>query len=259
VAVEPSALVTGEHSGIRILPQQPADNPYLGPAVSATGVEWLGSDDSRDQAQRAIGPALTVPRHPVNVFYNVATVAEEVDEYNWIYTSRADGGSGICEDYPQTTTCIEPLPADTGYQTMILPLETRIALAHILGNDPRPHYAHQSNLAEDRILYPLLDAVLARYAAAFADSAPVVSPSLAEAGRLLRAQAAWMTEVGSVTGYVRDGVVTVIAADGVEVPLTVPEGTYIGGAAGPLFGTPYAGARSGYWRATGAPTTFVLP
>jgi 23S rRNA (guanosine2251-2'-O)-methyltransferase len=29
-------------------------------------------------------------RHPMNVFYNVATAAEEVDEYNWIYAAAAD-------------------------------------------------------------------------------------------------------------------------------------------------------------------------
>jgi hypothetical protein len=259
LALDPSALVTGEHSGLRILPQQPLDSPFFAPALSATGVGWLGSDDSRDPAQRAVGAALTVPRHPVNVFYNVATTAEEVDEYNWIYTSRANGGSGICEDYPETTTCIAPLPAATGYQSTIVPLETSIALSHILSNDPRPHYAHQSNLAEGRVLYPLLDSMLARYRAAFADNAPIVSPSLADAGRVLQAQAAWRTAAGSVTAYIRDGVVTLIAADGLEVPLTVPDGTHIDSESGPLYGAPYAGARSGYWRANGGPTLLVLP
>ncbi len=107
--IEAGELVTGEHSGMRILPQQPADNPNLAPALTQTGVTSLGSDNSRDPLQRKIGSALTVPRHPINVFFNVAKVAEEVDEYNWIYTSRANGGSGICEDNPATTTCVAPL------------------------------------------------------------------------------------------------------------------------------------------------------
>ena len=94
----------------------------------------------------------------MNVFYNAGRAAEQVDEYNWIYTSRAHGGSGICEDNPATTTCLAaPLDTATGYADHIVPLEARIALGHVLANDPRPHYVHQSNLAEDRIAYPVLD------------------------------------------------------------------------------------------------------
>ena len=163
--IEAGELVTGEHSGMRILPQQPADNPNLAPALTQTGVTSLGSDNSRDPLQRKIGSALTVPRHPINVYFNVAKVAEEVDEYNWIYTSRANGGSGICEDNPATTTCVAPLDLETGYTEKIIPQETRIALSHVLNNDPRPHYVHQSNLAEDRILYPMLDSILNGYRA----------------------------------------------------------------------------------------------
>ncbi len=51
-----SELVTGEHSGLRILPQQPDDNPNLGPALTDNGVKWLGADASRDPAQRQVGP-----------------------------------------------------------------------------------------------------------------------------------------------------------------------------------------------------------
>ena len=50
---------------------------------------------------------------------------------------------------------------------------------HVMGNDPRPHYFHQTNLAEwdpakaaddlsqGGILYPVVDALKARYDAAF--------------------------------------------------------------------------------------------
>ena len=47
-----------------------------------------------------------------------------------------------------------PLDTTTGYTDYIVPLETRIALRHVLANDPRPHYVHQSNIAEDRIALP---------------------------------------------------------------------------------------------------------
>jgi hypothetical protein len=39
-------------------------------------------------------------------------------------------------------------------------LEIRNALKYILTNDPRPFYAHQSNLTGDGILYPVLDGIL---------------------------------------------------------------------------------------------------
>lgn len=42
-------------------------------------------------------------------------------------------------------TCISPLDPATGFDEYIVPIETRIALSHVMANDPRPHYAHQSN------------------------------------------------------------------------------------------------------------------
>ncbi|MCP2257889.1 hypothetical protein LX15_001575 [Streptoalloteichus tenebrarius] len=261
LAIRPDELVTGEHSGMLLLPQQPVDNPNLAPALAQSGIGWLGSDNSRDSTQRAIGPATTVPRHPMNVFYNVATAAEEVDEYNWIYTSRADGGSGICDDHPQTTTCIKPLDPARGYGEYIVPLEVRTALRHMLANDPRPHYVHQSNLAEERILYPVLEGVLKGYRDVYAANAPVVNPRLSEAGRQLQRQAAWRAAVerGDVEAYQRGAVITVRGPAGIEVPLTVPEGSRVGSATGAAFGEPYGGERSAFTRlATGA-LTVVRP
>jgi len=262
LALDPTELVTGEHSGMRLLPQQPDDNPNLAPGLAATGIAWLGSDHSRDPAQRTVGLALTVSRYPVNVFYNAATEEEEVDEYNWIYTSRANGGSGLCEDHPDVMTCIAPVNPGTGYADYIVPLETRLTLAHVLGNDPRPHFVHQSNLTEDRLLYPLLDSVLGSYRTAFADNAPLVCDRLSASGETLRRQADWNAAIhaGTVTGYVRDGVVTVTAPAGLDVPFTVPDGTRVGGPDGELFGTAYAGAHSGYLRSTGTSAlTLALP
>ena len=114
-------------------------------------------DASREPAQRGVGSALGVPRHPINIFYNVANPDEEVSEYNWIYTSVADGGSGICTANPETTTCIAPLDPATGFTGHIVPEQVRIMLGYVLTNDPRPFYVHQSNLAESGLLYPVLD------------------------------------------------------------------------------------------------------
>ncbi|MEJ8655358.1 hypothetical protein [Streptomyces sp. MS1.AVA.4] len=245
--LEAGELVTGEHSGLKLLPQQPEDNPNLAPALADNGVAWLGSDNSRDPAQRQVGPALTVSRYPMNVFYNVGRAAEQVDEYNWIYTSRAQGGSGICEG-SATTTCLDaPLDTATGYTGYIVPLEAQIAMGHVLAGDPRPHFIHQSNLAEDRIAYPVLDRVLDQYAALYADNAPLVNLRMKDIGAELRERAAWngAVKAGQVTGHRIGDTVTVTAPEGIAVPATMPSGTVRtlpdGTAA---FGEPYAGTVS---------------
>jgi hypothetical protein len=225
IAINSTELVTGEHSGLRSLPQTDVDNPNLAPALSATGVRALASDASRDPNRRPVGPAYTVPRHPMNIYYNVATRGEEIDEYNWIYTSRANGGSGICENNP-TSTCIAPLSqADfTGY---LVPLEARIALDHVVSADPRPHYAHQSNLAEDRILYPVLDAIITKYRSLYAANTPLVNPRFAETNRQLARMQAWKAAQQNVEAYLYDGRVTVVnrGSGALDVPITVPAGT----------------------------------
>ncbi|MER7840809.1 hypothetical protein ABTY98_34155 [Streptomyces sp. NPDC096040] len=252
-------LITGEHSGMRVLPQQPDDNPNLAPALAANGIDFLGSDNSRDPQQRQVGAALTVPRYPMNVYYNAGKASEEVDEYNWLYTSRAQGGSGICEDNPATTTCLSaPLDTSTGYKGQIVPLETRIALGHVLSNDPRPHYIHQSNLAEDRIAYPVLDGVLDGYQALFADNTPVVNLRLKDIGTELKRRADWQAalQAGQVTAYRVGDAVTVEAPAGLEVTATLPTGTTVAGAA---FGSAYAGAVSGWTPSAGTPLSLTLP
>ncbi|MEU8985173.1 hypothetical protein AB0C98_01540 [Streptomyces sp. NPDC048558] len=242
-------LVTGEHSGLKTLPQQPDDNPNLARALADNGVKWIASDNSRDPAQRPVGAALTVPRYPMNVYYNVGTEEEMADEYNWIYTSAADGGSGICENNPASTCLDEPLDTATGYDDYIVPLEARTALGHAISNDPRPHYAHQSNLAEDRTLYPVLDKVLADYRALFADNTPVENLAQSAIGTELQRRAAWQSALakGSVTAYRIGNTVTVNAPSGTQIPVTAPQGTVkqllIGTTA---FGTPYAGERSAW-------------
>ncbi|MFF3319101.1 hypothetical protein ACFYV5_26855 [Streptomyces sp. NPDC003035] len=253
LSVDRTELVTGEHSGLKTLPQQPTDNPNLAGALADNGVTWVASDNSREPQQRAVGTgtaaARTVPRHPMNVYYNVGTAAEMADEYNWIYTSRAHGGSGICETDPASTCLPAPLDTATGYVAHIVPREARTALSHIVANDPRPHYVHQSNLAEERILYPVLDRVLVDYRALFADNTPLVNPRQRDVGTELNRRAAWdrALAAGQVTAYRIGTTVTVKAPAGVTAPVTAPEGTrkqlLLGTSA---FGTPYAGARSAW-------------
>ncbi|MFC9814398.1 hypothetical protein ACFVJM_20260 [Streptomyces virginiae] len=248
ITLDKTELVTGEHSGLKTAPQQPVDNPNLAGALADNGVKWAGSDNSREPAQRAVGSALTVPRHPMNVYYNTGTNAEMADEYNWIYTSRAHGGSGVCEDNPATSTCLAaPLDVNTGYVNYIVPAEARTALRHVLANDPRPHYVHQSNLAEDRTLYPVLNQVLDTYRALYAPSAPIVNQSMKDTGVELQRRAAWDKALadGKVTAYRIGTDVTIKAPSGVVAPVTAPNGTKKQMLLGTAdFGTAYAGNRS---------------
>ncbi|MER5574609.1 hypothetical protein [Streptomyces massasporeus] len=254
-----SELVTGEHSGMKVLPQQPEDNPNLALALGDNDIAWLGSDNSREPGQRRVGPSTTVPRYPMNVFYNAGRAAEQVDEYNWIYTSRAQGGSGICEDNPATTTCLPaPLDTATGYADHIVPLEKQIALGHVLANDPKPHFIHQSNLAEDRIAYPVLDGVLDGYKALFSEDTPVVNLRMRDIGAELERRAKWQAALGAgeITAYRIGDTVTVDAPNGLAVTATLPTGTTLAGSA---FGEAYAGSVSGWTPATGGPLALTLP
>ncbi|MEV7323777.1 hypothetical protein [Streptomyces sp. NPDC093970] len=253
LTLDNTELVTGEHSGMKVLPQQPDDNPNLAPSLNSTGVKWLASDNSRDPQQRQIGSALTVPRFPMNVYYNAGHAAEEVDEYNYIYTSKANGGSGICEGSATTTCLSAPLDPQTGYTSYIVPLESRIALGHALSNDPRPVYMHQSNLAEDRIAYPVLNKILGDYGSLYAANTPLVNLRLKDIGTELKNRAAWAAAVknNQVTAYRIGNTVTITSPSGTQATATMPAGTtqsqLLGGTA---FGTAYAGQLSG-WTAPG--------
>jgi hypothetical protein len=256
--IDRTELVTGEHSGLYLLPQQPQTNPNLDPALTGQGINWLAADNSRIPDQIRVGSALTVPRYPMTLYFNVAKRTEMVDEYNWIYTSRADGGSGSCSDNPTTSTCITPLDTATGFQDYIVPLETRLALSRMLNNDPRPHYVHQSNLAEDRLLLTMMDSILARYRSLVADNAPFVNPRMGAAGLELQRQNAWRAAVanGTASGYLQDKTVHVDAPASMAVPITAVTGTKLGTA---TFGEPYAGLRSAWTAATGGTVALALP
>jgi hypothetical protein len=257
IPIRPDELTGGEHSGTFILPQQPNDNPNFLTALSQNSIGWLGLDASREPAQRQVSSALGVPRHPINVFYNVSTAPDEVSEYNWIYNSKADGGSGICEEYPQTTTCIPPLDLNTGWQSYILPLQVQITMGYVTGNDPRPYYMHQSNLSGDRLALQAVGAILTAYRNAFAANTPAVDQTMTDSGLALQRQTAWQQTLsaGTVSGYVQGGVVTVQGPAGASAPLTVPAGATVNGSG---FGDPYGGEQSGYLTVGASPYQVTL-
>ena len=230
---DPAVLVTGEHSGLLALPQQTVDNPLLAPALTATGITVTASDASRESASRLVQGStstVTVPRRPMNIFYNVGTYADEVSEYNWFYAPAPDGNCTAST----TTTCITtpllaatPAEAQASFESSIKPLEVRNAYADVVSGAPRPFYAHQSNLAEDGILYPVLNGVLNQYEAVY-DTAksPVFHATMKEQAQAL----AWGGGAHSgVTAYVDSAGVHVSNPAGIAVPLTVPIGTTVNG------------------------------
>lgn len=105
-------------------------------------------------------------------------------------------------------------------------------MRHVTGNDPRPHYVHQSNLAEDGVMYDLVNAALDRYNTYFKPGLDQLTPtqiddSLDQVAKWNKALAA-----GDVSGYIRDGQVFVQnsnATTAIDVPLT-------GTTAGALYG-----------------------
>ncbi|MFN0283669.1 MAG: putative Ig domain-containing protein [Kineosporiaceae bacterium] len=249
LSFDTAEYLSGEHSGLFRLPQQVVDNPNFAAALAANDIKIIGADASREPGARTVGSSTTVPRYPVAVYFNAATEAENVDEYNWFYTTREDGGSGYCEDNPATATCIPaPLSLETGFESYIVPTDAANDLRFVLSNDPRPFYAHVSNLVgSDYLGLQLMTEILRQYRIAMAANAPVVNLTLTQASDMLTKQQAWRTAgLGanpSVTGYVQDGVVTVTNPSSVAAPLTLPEGAVVNGAD---FGQAYGGERSGW-------------
>ena len=194
-------LVTGEHSGL--------DNPAIVPAFAATGIRVFGSDASRRQDPYRLGPATALPREPMNIFQDAATRAQELSEFNW----RVVAGPGCT-----TSGCLpEPLTW-AEFRTR----EARRVLGLVLANNPRPSYAHESNLAEDRILLDVLGLTLAEYRHAV--KTPIAQPDMTAALRALQRRLAWERAVSTGKArVVRRGTTLVLTSSvAVEAPVTVP-------------------------------------
>jgi len=177
IPLDPGVLVTGEHSGLA--------NPRLPTALRRTGVRWLATDASAKTAPSRLGYATTVARHPSNIYYDAATRAELLDEYNH---RNHDGCRAPRECLPRPATWAE-----------FLRDESRRLLALVLYNDPRPLFVHQSNLAAEGTLYPILDRVLRAYRTTV--RAPLLQPTLDESGRALGRQRHWREGQADVVAW----------------------------------------------------------
>ena len=221
---DPTELVTGGHSGLA--------NAAMPQALTETGIRFFGADASRQPDQYALGSALSVPRHPTGIYYNVGTRAEELDEYNYLNHTACPSGNPGC------------LSSEADWPTLV-DNEASMILRHVLDNDPRPHYVHQSNLAEDGTMYPIVDEVLARYHRLFKPD--LVQPSLTESGRQLQRMSAWQAAVAAGTvgaTLTPNGQIVVHSPGDVPVPIT----------GGPV-GDTYAGTTSGWTDPAAGDTT----
>ncbi|HEU4703940.1 MAG TPA: hypothetical protein VFS37_15775 [Conexibacter sp.] len=221
-------------------------------ALEETGVAYIATDNSKPYPQTPTesggptypagstwlnGRARAVPRYPTNVYYNVATRTQLLDEYNYLYLPPELGG--VCVN-SEVTTC----RSRAATWEEFVELESQLIFTHMMGNDPRPHYFHQSNLAqssarEGAVLYPVLDATVALYERYFSSaSAPIQQLTHSQIGDLLGRQSTWAgASARTVIGYIEreDVVVTNGERSAIDVPLT---GTEVGSS--------YAGGRSGW-------------
>jgi hypothetical protein len=142
-----------------------------------------------------------------------------------------------------------------------VPGQVQIVLAALLNNDPRPFFMHQSNLAGQRLGYPVMDGVLNDYHAVYGPSAPILNLPMSGDGAALRNQQEWTQAMraGTVTAYVQGNTVTITGPPGTLVPATAPAGTRVGSAGWGSFGSSYAGELSGYTRLGEQPLKLVLP
>ena len=238
----PAAAVTGEHSGV--------ENPNMPGALADTGITTIGSDASRQPQQYTIGSASTAPRYPSNIYYNASNWPDQLNEYNTLYatpqTSIGNGETGHCTDTSSTTCRTTPAT-----EADFLASESHIMLSHVLANDPRVGYAHQSDLIGPATQngadygYTILDLIsnmLSQYNTWYASTAPVQQMTDVTDAQTLAEQGAWATanSGGKVSATVQNGVVTVTnSGSEVKVPVTVPAGTTVNG--GAAFGQSYGG------------------
>jgi Putative Ig domain len=260
----PNAIVTGEHSGL--------ESPNMPAALAGVGITTFGSDASRQPNPYTITSGSNVanaaPRYPSNIYYNASNWQSQLSEYNTLYVAPGvsigdttyPGETGRCSS-SSVTTC----QSTAATEASVLASESHIMLGHVLANNPRMGYAHQSNLVGPAqlngsdygyTLLSLINNMLAQYNSWY--TAPLTQITDVSASVALKQQSAWAAtqSAGSVSASIRNGVVTVTnsGAGAVTGPVTVPTGTTVNGGA---FGQPYGGTLSD-WTTLGGGTSQTL-
>ena len=258
----PAAVVTGEHSGI--------ENPNMPGALADTGVTTFAQDASRQPQQYSLGAALGAPRYPNNIYYNAANWPDELNEYNTLYVAQGDNlgnatypsETGHCTD-TSATTCRSTPATEADF----LASESHIMLSHVLANDPRLGYDHQTDLIGPATqngqdygytLLTLINNMLSQYNGWYNTNSPLDQMTDVTEAQTLAKQSAWASaaKAGTYTASETNGTVTITNnGAGVNVPVTVPAGTTVNGAA---FGQAYGGNLSDWVNlGTGATETLT--
>jgi hypothetical protein len=253
------------------------ENPSLAAAFAGVGVQYFGSDASKPYPDPTIagsttaayaagetfldGTARAIPRYPTNIYYNVSTEAQELDEYNQLYMPVAEGGKCVASP---TNTC-ETKPAN--FAEVVASVDTNM-FQHVMGNDPRPHYFHQTNLmgspppgppttgtppatlpsVGDGLFYSVMNQLLEQYSQYF--NVPIEQLTVAQIGLLLAEQQAWSkASAGQVSGYIEGNQVTVqnSGKEAANTPLTGVTAV----------GSTYGGIQSGWTSAPAAASTYT--
>ncbi len=201
------ALVQPDISGL--------GNPEFQRAANDFGIRYLISDTSRPGGANPSPNAgfysqfqpniLVIPRRPTNLFYNLSTPTEFVDEYNHYY-----GPGGVWAYWPRNLTYAE-----------IVDQESANLLGYLLRWDLDPWMFHQANLrsyaAGRSLLGDLLDATFAKYRAVY--NLPVRNLSQREAGVLMARRMAY--DRSGVTGMLVPCVsLTLTSPRAAAVPVT---------------------------------------
>ncbi|HEV7751545.1 MAG TPA: hypothetical protein VGO71_08380, partial [Baekduia sp.] len=231
------------NAGIRSVATD-ASKTYPTDPLNVAGTQWLLGQTFSESG--GSGSFQAVPRYPSNVYYNTSRQGQQLDEYNWIYVAPGNGGG--CVPIANVTTCRTTAATWADY----LNSENTIMFRHLMGNDPRPHFMHQSNMADYNpalpetdpnqggILYSVVDGLLGRYDTSIdRTKAPLVQLTSTQIAATLSQRDTWAANLaaGKATAWLQDGRLHVkdASAAAVDVPLT---GTTIGDA--------YGGQRSGW-------------
>jgi hypothetical protein len=231
------------NAGIRSVATD-ASKTYPTDPLNVAGTQWLLGQTFTESG--GSGSFQAVPRYPSNVYYNTSRQGQQLDEYNWIYVAPGNGGG--CVPIANVTTCRTTAATWADY----LNSENTIMFRHLMGNDPRPHFMHQSNLADYNpalpetdpgqggILYPVVDGLLSRYDSTMdRTKAPLVQLTSTQIAATLSQQDAWAAALaaGKVTAWLQDGQLHVKNAGttAIDVPLT-----------GTTVGDQYGGQKSGW-------------
>jgi hypothetical protein len=187
-------------------------NPQALGALAHLGVRYLITDTSHPEQvnpspnvgmYNALQPNLyQVPRRPTNLYYDVSTPTEWVNQYNALY--------------PAATLTIQG----------ILDQESGTLLRYMLQGDLDPQMYHESNLraydGTHSLLSDLIDATLQKYRAL--STLPIESPDLLVAGARMKANGALLAS--NLTATLAPGTgITFTSSTPLSVPVSVPQKT----------------------------------